>query len=235
MCRRRKPTDRSLPTFAPSAAAAASTGPTTDKLAPSTAALESLSASYSRLQAAERRLDWTVSRRKVDLAELIGAGPGGAGRAGINKTFRINLTTTVKDQLWQVDPAKPAVEVPAPAEDPDPAPAAEDEAPPPATDGEVDPAKPDDAAMAVDSAAPSAEDKPNAAVPGSGPDGAASAAQAEKPLAVPRVELAIGGELLGEGGQKLAFSSVVKRVVVETDRDPALYDLVGPIDVSRAV
>lgn len=64
----------------------------------------------------------------------------------------------------------------------------------------------------------------------------AATKQLEEGKGVPRFELGIGGELLGAAeGDERRFGAFVRRVVVETDRDPGQFDLVGPIDVSPTV
>lgn len=73
-CRRRKPTDRTLPSFAPAHPPSDSPGPTEKKIAASTESLQSLSASYKQLQEVERKLDWNVSRRKMELTEILTSG-----------------------------------------------------------------------------------------------------------------------------------------------------------------
>lgn len=83
--RRRKPTDRSLPSFVPPSAAAPNPGPTEAKLDESTKSLQSMAASYKQLQAVERKLDWNLSRRKVELNEAL----SGSRFAGVCPTVRL--------------------------------------------------------------------------------------------------------------------------------------------------
>ena len=188
----------------------------------------------------------------------------------------MHLTTTIKDQAWQIVPNEP-IKTPSPvaidaapvaeadadaAADPAPAPATTDvPASETAGDGvetettKPDPASPDDAAMSVDAETQSAEtqqpaenqpaetqpaetqpaeSQPEPPAPATPADASPPPPATDKLLAVPRVEIAIGGALVGPDGQGRPFSALVKRVVVETDRDPALYDLVGPIEWARS-
>ncbi|KAM0754421.1 hypothetical protein T439DRAFT_376903 [Meredithblackwellia eburnea MCA 4105] len=98
--KRRKPTDRSLPSFVPSIARSSSdkVGPTEAKLAASTTSLQSMAESYKRLQAAERKLDWNLARRRVELAETV----NGSRTGGVKRTLRIHLTSKLIDQPWQL-------------------------------------------------------------------------------------------------------------------------------------
>lgn len=219
--KRRKPTDRALPSFQPSRAQASTVGPTATRLAPSTAALQRLTTSYSRLQDVERKLDWNVARKTAELAEsLVGTRIPGVRAASsrlpahpvqIQRTLRIHLTSRPVGQPWQV----PLADVAAPTLPNE----VKDE---PATEG--DEAK---ATVPVDFATN---------------DG------------VPRFELDITGELLqvlclavssmesadgiaqatdsGLEGTPGNFTRFIRRVVVETDRDPALYGGPTTIDVS---
>lgn len=110
--KRRKPTDRALPSFQPSRAQASTVGPTATRLAPSTAALQRLTTSYSRLQDVERKLDWNVARKTAELAEsLVGTRIPGVRAASsrlpahpvqIQRTLRIHLTSRPVGQPWQV-------------------------------------------------------------------------------------------------------------------------------------
>lgn len=68
--RRRKPTDRSLPSFKTQGIVPV-VGATASKLESSTKILESLSSSYSRLQAIEKKLDWEVSRKRVEINDIL--------------------------------------------------------------------------------------------------------------------------------------------------------------------
>jgi hypothetical protein len=63
MAKRRKATDRYLPSFLPEQGT-----PTQE----SDEKLHTLSSAYSKLQALERKLDWTISRKKVDFQESLG-------------------------------------------------------------------------------------------------------------------------------------------------------------------
>ncbi|KAL8286551.1 hypothetical protein RQP46_004568 [Phenoliferia psychrophenolica] len=115
--RRRKPTDRSLPSFVTPSASTPTPGPTEAKLEESTKSLQSMAESYKRLQAVERKLDWNVSRRKVELSESL----SGSRFAGIKRTLRVHLSTKLIDQPWQVPladvtapPARDAVRPPTP-------------------------------------------------------------------------------------------------------------------------
>lgn len=57
--------------------------PTEEKLKGSTESLQIMSESYKKLQEVERKLDWNVSRRKVELAETLGP----ARAAGVSLRF----------------------------------------------------------------------------------------------------------------------------------------------------
>ncbi|GAA5847208.1 hypothetical protein JCM3766R1_001835 [Sporobolomyces carnicolor] len=101
--KRRKPTSLSLPThFA--LATTASSGPTDKKLAPSLASLEKLSTSYRALQQVESKLDWTFSRKAIELTEKASAKDHGDQGERVQRTMRIHAEFDVVDQEWQLDP-----------------------------------------------------------------------------------------------------------------------------------
>ncbi|KAK4046607.1 SWI/SNF and RSC complex subunit Ssr3 [Microbotryomycetes sp. JL201] len=93
--KRRRPTDRSLPSFS---ASARDHGITHQRLQPSTDALESMSDSYSKLQQIERKLDWHVSRRKTEISERM----AGTRVSGARRTLRVHVTATLSNQPWQI-------------------------------------------------------------------------------------------------------------------------------------
>ncbi|GAA5821528.1 hypothetical protein JCM11251_000892 [Rhodosporidiobolus azoricus] len=104
--KRRKPTSRLLPlSFAPpTASSQTASSPSDTRLSPSLASLDSLAASYKQLQEIERRVDWTVARKKVEVGEAVqGSGGGGKGRQ-LKRTLRVHLTATLKNQPWQLSP-----------------------------------------------------------------------------------------------------------------------------------
>ncbi|GAA5974276.1 hypothetical protein JCM11641_006707 [Rhodosporidiobolus odoratus] len=105
--KRRKPTSRLLPAaaFVPSLPPSTQLGPTDDKLASSLASLDSLTASYKRLQELERKVDWTISRKKVEVGEAVSSSGGGRGRS-LKRTLRVHVTTTLIDQPFQLSPAE---------------------------------------------------------------------------------------------------------------------------------
>ncbi|GAA5919965.1 hypothetical protein JCM6882_005941 [Rhodosporidiobolus microsporus] len=110
--KRRKPTSRLLPlSFTTPSTTSSSPSPSDARLAPSLSSLESLAASYKQLQEIERRVDWTVARKKVEVGEAAqGLGIGGAGGAGrgrqLKRTLRVHLTATLKNQPAHLSPAE---------------------------------------------------------------------------------------------------------------------------------
>lgn len=62
-----------------------------------------LASAYGSLQAAERKLDWNVGRKKVELKEAIDHGQT------VKRTLRVKLWNTVSGQKWQ-QPARPDAE-----------------------------------------------------------------------------------------------------------------------------
>ncbi|GAA5916736.1 hypothetical protein JCM8208_003609 [Rhodotorula glutinis] len=101
--KRRKPTDRSLPSsFKPSLPPSVHPGPSDLALAPSLDALDRLADAYHRLQDIERKVDWTVARKAVEVHEKA---TGAVGRGEpYRRTLRIHVTTTAHDQPWQLSP-----------------------------------------------------------------------------------------------------------------------------------
>ena len=106
--KRRKATDRTIPLFTTSSA-------TDDNAAmrDSDAALAGLSASYATLTQLERKLDWTLARKKAELSDLLGhsgthvaAGlPGGSSQQPgkvprVKRTLRLQIKT-----VWETSAA----------------------------------------------------------------------------------------------------------------------------------
>ncbi|KAM0791958.1 hypothetical protein ACM66B_004209 [Microbotryomycetes sp. NB124-2] len=164
--KRRRPTDRSLPSFTSRDQPTVTSGVTHERLKQSTAALESLSSSYKQLQQIERKLDWQVSRRKAEIGERM----AGARVTGAQRTLRVHVTATLKNQPWQrsADASK---------------------------------------------LAPNFDTGDN----------------------VPRIEIQLTGEIIGATPlePKLPLTHYVSRAVIETDRDPNLYDRAGPFEWQR--
>ncbi|KPV73803.1 uncharacterized protein RHOBADRAFT_54400 [Rhodotorula graminis WP1] len=99
--KRRKPTDRSLPSsFKPSLPSSVPPGPSDLALAPSLDALDRLGDAYKRLQDIERKVDWTVARKAVEVQEKA-TGTVGRGEP-FRRTLRIHVTATARDQPWQL-------------------------------------------------------------------------------------------------------------------------------------
>ncbi|GAA6025601.1 hypothetical protein JCM11491_004773 [Sporobolomyces phaffii] len=88
--KRRKPTSLALPT-------------SFTRLESSSASLDSLAASYRELQRIEADLDWTFSRKAVELTER--ARPPQTSDEGLrlDRTLRLHLEATPRDQEWQLD------------------------------------------------------------------------------------------------------------------------------------
>ncbi|GAA5888015.1 hypothetical protein JCM16303_000179 [Sporobolomyces ruberrimus] len=98
--KRRKPTSLALPTrFTPRSLR---DGPTDLVLAPSLASLDSLSKSYKSLQEIESRLDWTFSRKAIELTEKSRGTATDEGER-VNRTMRIHVQAKVRDQEEQFD------------------------------------------------------------------------------------------------------------------------------------
>lgn len=100
--RRHAPTDRVLPPFPP--ASPSSSAHERDRAKD----LHRLAESYAALQKVERKLDWTVSRKRTELREAIESGQT------VKRTLRLKIWNTVKGQKWQQpkpasDDAKEAV------------------------------------------------------------------------------------------------------------------------------
>ncbi|KAI5481060.1 hypothetical protein MNV49_006246 [Pseudohyphozyma bogoriensis] len=249
--KRRKPTDRSLPIFAVPPSSAAS-GPTTRALEESTNSLASLAQSYKKLQDVERKLDWTVSRKKVELAD----GGISSRMAGVTRTLRLHFETTVHDQPWQVagkEGGAPVEVLPLPASADAPAPAAA-----PTTEGSTEEKKDGDGDIEVgavdggeekkDEAATGETEKQEVPAPAAAPAPApapgtipptsdiSSSADFKNGTGIPGFALKISAEVLGlsaEESQGKGLSNWVKRIVIETDRDPTTYDKTGPFDWRR--
>ncbi|BGO94514.1 hypothetical protein NBRC10512_000550 [Rhodotorula toruloides] len=102
--KRRKPTDRTLPsTFTPSVPDSLSPSPTDKSLESSLSSLSKLSASYKRLQEIERRMDWTFARKGLECEESVGTvASGNAKGQAFKRTLRVHVIATVKDQPWQL-------------------------------------------------------------------------------------------------------------------------------------
>lgn len=132
-----------------------------------------------------------------------------------SKTLRVKVTARILDQ-----PSDTAAE----AASGEHAPSADVAMDGQAADSTNTTAAPTEEAAAGDEAA----DKPAE----SGSEPAKEVAPAPAKLKVPRIELAIGGEVLQIPGSAARFTSFLKRVVVEVDRDGALYDIAGPVEVS---
>ncbi|ORY77656.1 hypothetical protein BCR35DRAFT_305438 [Leucosporidium creatinivorum] len=206
--KRRKPTDRSLPSFRPAKPPTLPLAPTEEKLKGSTESLQIMSESYKKLQEVERKLDWNVSRRKVELAETLGP----ARAVGVKRTLRVHLSTTAFDQSWQLgDSLK---DVPAPPESDAPG------------------TGPVTAQQAEDAAAAASKDE-ESKVEG---DATTVKPDFKTDKGVPRFELELTGEVLEltETETKKPLTAYITRAVVETDRDPSLYDKTGPIDWQRS-
>ncbi|GAA5876028.1 hypothetical protein JCM8547_003535 [Rhodosporidiobolus lusitaniae] len=102
--KRRKPTSRLLPlSFSPSLPPSLPRGATDNKLAPSLDSLDRIAEGYKKLQEIERKVDWTVERKRVELGEAAAGGSGGRGRQ-LKRTLRIHVTTAVHDQTFQLSP-----------------------------------------------------------------------------------------------------------------------------------
>ncbi|BGP42773.1 SWI/SNF and RSC complex subunit Ssr3 [Rhodotorula kratochvilovae] len=99
--KRRKPTDRSLPnSFTPALPPSIELGASDTALASSLDSLDKLGDAYKRLQDIERKVDWTVARKAVEVAEKV-SGAGGRGEP-LRRTLRIHVTATARDQPWQL-------------------------------------------------------------------------------------------------------------------------------------
>jgi len=104
--RRRKPTSLSLPIrFTPvvTSTSPSALGPTDLKLSTSLESLDHLSSSYRTLQSLEHKLDWTFSRKAIELQEPQGQGQGGEER-GERRERKLTIWVQAKvfDQEWQL-------------------------------------------------------------------------------------------------------------------------------------
>ncbi|GAA5830747.1 hypothetical protein JCM5353_008298 [Sporobolomyces roseus] len=104
--KRRKPTSLSLPThFTPTitSTSPSALGPTDLKLSTSLESLDHLSSSYRTLQSLEHKLDWTFSRKAIELQEPQGQGQGGEERGERReRKLTIWVQANVIDQEWQL-------------------------------------------------------------------------------------------------------------------------------------
>ncbi|BGP27004.1 SWI/SNF-related matrix-associated actin-dependent regulatorof chromatin subfamily D [Rhodotorula toruloides] len=102
--KRRKPTDRTLPsTFKPSVPDSLFPSPTDKSLESSLSSLSKLSASYKRLQEIERRMDWTFARKGLECEESVGTvASGNAKGQAFKRTLRVHVVAALKDQSWQL-------------------------------------------------------------------------------------------------------------------------------------
>ncbi|GAA6050943.1 hypothetical protein JCM3770_005335, partial [Rhodotorula araucariae] len=99
--KRRKPTDRSLPTsFTPALPPSVDLGASDLALAASLDSLDKLGDAYKRLQDIERKVDWTVARKAVEVTDKV-SGAVGRGEP-FRRTLRIHVTATARDQPWQL-------------------------------------------------------------------------------------------------------------------------------------
>ncbi|GAA6022084.1 hypothetical protein JCM10207_001042 [Rhodosporidiobolus poonsookiae] len=201
--KRRKPTSRHLPShFTPSLPASAVPSPTDTKLSASLAALDTLAGSYKRLQELEKRVDWTVERKKVEVADATGAGGAAGGRGWqIRRTLRIHVQTTLLSQPWQLSPSELSAA---------------------AQDVPADPATKDDISVGGAGGEVKAE--------GEGEGGEKKKEEEEggegKEPTVPRVEVKISGEVLDDPTSPAPpFSTYLRRLVLEA---PALSPSVNP-------
>ncbi|KAK4705608.1 hypothetical protein P7C70_g585, partial [Phenoliferia sp. Uapishka_3] len=256
--RRRKPTDRSLPSFALPSASTSKQSPTEAKLEESTKSLQSMVESYKRLQAVERKLDWNVSRRKVELTEAV----TGQRYAGIKRTLRVHLTTKLIDQPWQA----PLADLTAPpASDAVPTPTPSATTPPiiPATTSPSNPldisvgGEPSSFTGAEDSSKMDVEPSADGLFSGTATPGDKESIEPSllEPVpeptpvlppdfvtgtGIPRFEMTVTGELLpavGSGeteSESEGWTKYIKRMVVDfPDREVATFDRTGPIDWNR--
>ena len=104
--RRRKPTNLSLPSKYTSTSPVH--GPTDLKLADSLSSLEQLSNSYKTLTELESKLDWTFSRKAIELSEKSSSGGGGEGSGSgsgerVDRIMRLHFECKVLDQEWQFE------------------------------------------------------------------------------------------------------------------------------------
>ncbi|GAA6063850.1 hypothetical protein JCM10212_000330 [Sporobolomyces blumeae] len=102
--KRRKPTDPSIPTrFTPTVPDRVEPGPTDRKLAASLAALDHLSESYSALEELEHKLDWTLSRKHVEVTENHA---GTRAHDVVQVPLRVHVEAVVRDQAYLLTPGE---------------------------------------------------------------------------------------------------------------------------------
>ncbi|GAA5946123.1 hypothetical protein JCM3765_000124 [Sporobolomyces pararoseus] len=105
--KRRKPTSLSLP-LKYTTTSSIPQGPTDSKLSSSLVSLEQLSTSYQTLQKLESKLDWTFSRKAIELSEKRSSSSSngeeeeGGGGERVSRIMRIHIECKVKDQEWQL-------------------------------------------------------------------------------------------------------------------------------------
>jgi len=98
--RRRKPTDRSLPSsFKPSLPPSVHPGPSDLALAPSLDALDRLGDAYQRLQDIERKVDWTVARKAVEVQEKASGAVGRGEPVRPSSSFSLALAPLLAQAL----------------------------------------------------------------------------------------------------------------------------------------
>ncbi|SCV72924.1 BQ2448_6849 [Microbotryum intermedium] len=195
--RQAKPTDRTLPSF-DSISLPTFDGPTAEKLNESTQSLHALAESYKSLQEIERKLDWNVSRKRIEVQE----GLGGGRVPATKRTLRVRLEIDVKDQPWRA--TAPQEEQAIDLADGTNASSTKD------SEGDVD---------------ATADDKPKLDfVKGTG---------------VPRFIVKVSGAVLDEPTKgpslRRPLTTLVSRVVLDTDRDPTLHDRTGAIEWARPI
>ncbi|BGP19333.1 SWI/SNF and RSC complex subunit Ssr3 [Rhodosporidiobolus nylandii] len=208
--KRRKPTSRVLPstTFTPSLPPSTSLGPTDAKLADSLSNLDSLAANYKKLQDLERKVDWTISRKKIEVSDAAMAMGGGRGRHvrrsssivtrtlafALKRTLRVHLTATLHDQPFQLTPSDLEV-------------AGKDVPADPATAGDI----------SVGGAVKKEDEAETKQENGAAADGG------QKEPKVPRVELKISGEVLDDPSHTQPLSQYLHRLVLDFPAsDPAV-------------
>ncbi|GAA6032895.1 hypothetical protein JCM8097_000036 [Rhodosporidiobolus ruineniae] len=197
--KRRKPTSRLLPTsFTPSLPPSTSLGASDTALSASLDALDKMTDAYKKLQDVERRVDWTVSRKKAEVGEAALGLAGTRGRQ-LKRTLRVHVTATLKDQPWQLSPAEllaKAAEAPSSA-----SPAAADE--PVTALGDISVGGEDEVKKEEGE-----EEKPAA--------GAEKKDEAEKKEpAVPRVEIKLTGEVIDDPLYPNPLPHFLHRLVLE--------------------
>ncbi|GAA95616.1 uncharacterized protein L969DRAFT_85307 [Mixia osmundae IAM 14324] len=252
--KKRRPTDRALPRFDAAKLAELDDGQDDSHsifARQSDGHLAALSNAYDRLTDLERRLDWTLSRQRVELEEQRQLAGGALSLVpSLHRTLRIRISNSLQDQVWQIDDAR----LKAQAER-----AAESVAPPPApmaVESETTDQAAENGAEASTEAAGKADDAPKpetASVSEEAKTGPA-ASDISKPKVeevipvdfstqqgIPRWTLNIAGEVLttSESGELSKdstrhFSNLVSHITVDLDRREHLFNGSGRTEWARS-